>query len=193
MLSYLPDILNDHEIIPQESFGANTNCQKSCCYSKVNTPRIKDLIRPSGNLRQLDKRLEKVVTNATEVREFVIKAKNELGFEYLQVEDQLQNIAYMIMRRFNLNKLNCRMDFIHSDKCKSFHVDNVYLRTITTLVGPGTELQLSNNPHKVTQVKTGDTLLIKGNHFPGGNNHALHRSPKISHLGKTRLIFVMDY
>ncbi|MCM8531128.1 MAG: DUF1826 domain-containing protein [Lentisphaeraceae bacterium] len=193
MLSYLPDLLNDYEIIPQESFGTNSNCQKSCCYTKVSTPRVKDLIRPNERLRDKDRRVEKIITSVSEVRDFVVSAKKDLGFEYLEVEDQLQSIAYMIMRRFSLNKLNCRMDLIYSDKCKSFHVDSVYLRSITTLVGPGTELQLSKESNHIRQVKTGDTLLIKGSHFPGGNINALHRSPKISHLGKKRLIFVMDY
>ena len=84
------------------------------------------------------------------------------------------------------------MDLVYSDKCRRFHSDNVYLRSITTLIGPGTELMLTEEGNKILKINTGDTVLVKGAQFPGGSS-VLHKSPRISHLGLVRLLFVMDY
>ena len=190
MLEAAQNLIDDYEIIFKENpLGSGFRYR----YIKTEKVNYREFIQPAFEMRREDVRFDKVVCSASEVREFAKGTLEALGFEYLRVEEQLHDIAYIFMERFNINCLNCRMELIYSDKCKRFHVDNVFLRMITTLLGPGTELQLSDELQTVLQVKTGDTVLVKGKQFPGEPTKVLHRSPKISHLGTPRLIFVMDY
>lgn len=192
MLALSNDLLEGYEIISPDAFLSKSSCQKSCCYTKKRDTPVTEFIKPVKNPLTNDVRLAKVVKTHTEVKEFVESSLAILGFSQLKAGEHLQAVAYMIMQRFNKKQLKCRMDLIYSDKCKSFHVDKVFVRSITTLNGPGTELQLKRTGNEIYKIDTGDTLLIKGELYPGGNDKAFHRSPKISHLGISRLIFVMD-
>lgn len=192
MLAITDDLHEGYEIISPDAFQTKEACQKSCCYVKKKDIPVREFIKPIRNSVTKDIRLEKVVNSPAEVKNFVVNSLAILGYSHLKVEEHLQAIAYMIMQRFNKKQLRCQMDLIYSDKCKSFHVDNVFVRSITTLNGPGTELKLKRTGNEIYRIDTGDTLLVKGSLFPGGNNKAFHKSPKISHLGISRLIFVMD-
>ena len=192
MLTLTNDLTEGYEIISPDAFLTKEACQKSCCYVKKRDIPVREFIKPVRNTATKDIRLAKVVNTPAEVRDFVVNSLAILGYPHLRVEEHLQAIAYMIMQRFNKKQLRCRMDLVYSDKCKSFHVDQVFVRSITTLLGPGTELKLKRTGDEVYKIDTGDTLLVKGSLYPGGNDKAFHRSPKISHLGISRLIFVMD-
>lgn len=170
--------MNDYELIRDEAFKAsgairsegfpNDNCNYDCS-------------------------LRKTVFVADDVRSFILESLKELGFEGLAVTDYLEAHAKDLFDRFKPPQLNLRMDLVFSNKCKKFHVDTVHLRSITTLIGPGTELQFINDPEKLHQIEAGETLLIKGKLFPGGNQTVNHRSPAIEHLEIGRLVFVIDY
>lgn len=192
MLSSVQDLIDDCEIISKEASSGNEIMYR---FVEVESLNIREYIQPYREVHQKDIRFDKIVCCASEVRNFVKETLKTLGYEYLAVEEQLHNIAYMLLDRFRINRLNCRMELIYSDKCRRFHIDNVYLRSVTTLVGPGTELQLLDldEQEKIHRVRTGDTVLIKGKMFPGEQTRVLHRSPKISHTGKPRVVFVMDY
>ena len=190
MLSAVQDLIGDYEIIPGRALSENTPRRR---YFTQAFKNVREYIQPKNDNQLKDLRYTAVINSASEVREFARISLESLGFSYLGVEEKLHDLAYMIMDRFNINSLNCRMELIYSDKCRRFHVDNVFLRAITTLIGPGTELQISSEPGKVLQIETGDTVLVKGRQFPGKYDGVLHRSPKISHLGLFRVVFVMDY
>ena len=184
------NLVDDYEIISKE---ASSNCSSGYRFWNIKTKPIREYIQRIPKVPKNDLRLDKVVRSTSEVREFVVESLSTLGYSDLKVEEQLHDIAYMLMSRFRINHLNCRMELVYSDKCMRFHVDNVYLRAITTLVGPGTELQMVDEPERIHKVNTGDTLLIKGKQFPGECTKVLHRSPRISHLEIPRVVFVMDY
>ena len=190
MQGTVQDLINDYEIISKEASSCH---QYKYRYIEVESKNVRDYILLSREVRREDLRFDKVVCCASEVRDFVKATLDTLGFAYLAAEEQLHNIAYLMMSRFKLNRLNCRMELIYSGKCKRFHVDNVYLRAITTLLGPGTELQLLGESGRSQHVRTGDTVLLKGKKFPGEMTKVLHKSPKISHLRSPRVVFVMDY
>lgn len=192
MLSLANDLSEGYEIISKDAFSADSTCNKGCCYTKRKSTTVREFIKPVQNPLTKDVRLMKVANSPSEVKNFVVNSLSILGYSHLRVEEHLQAIAYMIMNRFNKRQLKCRMDLVYSDKCKGFHVDQVFVRSITTLVGPGTELKLTRTPNEIYKIDTGDTLLVKGNLYPGGNTKALHKSPRISHLGISRLLFVMD-
>ena len=192
MLKELNDLAEGYEIISPTAFSDPENCLQPCCGKSSNKKKIKEFIKPVHDEITNDIRLQKEVRSAEEVGEFVLSSLAILGFSHIRAAGRLKNIAYMMMKRFNLNKLNCRMDLVYSDKCKNFHVDKVYVRSITTLMGPGTELQFADSPDKIHKMDAGETLLIKGSLFPGGNLQVKHKSPKIAHLGISRLVFVMD-
>ena len=100
-----------------------------------------------------------------------------------------------------------------TNACRKFHTDHVRVRLITTYVGPGTEwvpnvgvdrtaLQhppgcprdanrsIVRDTRHVRQTRAGDVLLLKGELF-GGARGAVHRSPRIEHLGLKRLVLAM--
>ena len=152
----------------------------------------REFIKPSTDIGK-DISIRKTAHSVEAVRGFVTDSLRTLGFASLNVEDQLASTSEMMFRRFKINRLKCRMDLVYSDKCRQFHIDRVYMRCITTLLGPGTELLFANDPSNIYQVKTGDALLVKGSLNPQNDFNVLHKSPSISHLGISRLVFVMDY
>ena len=192
MLNIAKNIDKGYEVISTKGELKEIPLQKKPLFVKIHKSEPTPYVRHFSRERKQDLRFEKVARSAGEVREFVKQTLEILDFQYLEAEDQLESIASMLITRFNINRLNCRMDFIHSNKCKKFHIDKVYIRSITTLLGPGTELQLGDDPN-IYQVNTGDTVLLKGSQFPGRKSNVLHRSPSITLLGISRLLFVMDY
>ena len=188
MLGTVQDLVDDYEIIPKETVS-----DFKYRYLTVKKKSIREYIQPSRQVHRDDLRFDKIICSPSEVRDFARQTLDAFGFIDIRAEEQLHNVAYMLMNRFKVNRLNCRMELVYSDKCRRFHVDNVYLRSITTLIGPGTELQMLDQNEKVFRVNTGDTVLVKGKQFPGEATKVLHRSPRISHLGIPRVVFVMDY
>jgi len=187
------DLLDGYEVISKSGLPAKLNLKKDKLYTRRAKTSIRNFIKPPEVIIKKDPSLRTVCKNSLEVKNFVSESLKTLGFSELNVEGQLQDVASMMFERFNINTLNCRMDYVSTDKCKKFHIDRLYLRSITTLMGPGTELKFADDPEKIYQTNSGETLLVKGSLFPGYDLNVLHRSPKISHLRIKRLIFVMDY
>ena len=167
----------DYEIISDEAFKAS------------------GYINPEGFIAKdygHDISLKELFRSADGVHSFINKSLKILGFSDLKIADYLESQAKEMFERFDVDQLTCRFDLTLSNKCKKFHVDTVQMRSITTLIGPGTELQFDDD-EQIYQVETGDTLLIKGKLFSGGNQTVKHRSPAIVGTGIGRLVFVMDY
>jgi hypothetical protein len=192
MLALNNDLFEGYEIISPDAFLSKGACLKDCCDTKKRDTPVRDFIKPVENSIKKENRLMKVAKSPAEVSDFVLNALAILGYSHLKVDEQLQAIAYMIMQRFNKKELKCHMNLLYSNKCKSFNMDKFFVRSITTLNGPGAELKLKETGNEIYKIDTGDTLLIKGSHYPGGNDKAFYQSPKISHLGISRLLFVMD-
>ena len=143
--------------------------------------------------QKAERSYRKTIRSIGEVKGFAEQSLLALGFSDLSVAEQLQDLAAQLIKRFKLNYLHCRMDLVYTDSCRKFHIDNLYTRAITTLIGPGTEYKLMSKSNEVLQVKTGETILLKGLKHRGRSSKIVHKSPKISHLNTYRLVFVMDY
>ena len=84
-----------------------------------------------------------------------------------------------------------RLELVEGDACRRFHADYVWLRLITTYVGPGTQwiIDGAGDP-MVREVATGHVALFKGR-CPGPVG-ILHRSPPITGTNLKRLLLVID-
>ncbi|WDE97544.1 DUF1826 domain-containing protein [Lentisphaera profundi] len=169
----------------------------------VSLSSVRNLVVPQNDMRGTsfrhietqnsdDKTYRLTARSVREIKAFATNALLSLGYNDFSTFDQIENLAEKMFIRLKTNYLKCRMDLVSSDSCKKFHMDNLMARAITTLIGPGTEYKFSKKPCQVYQVKTGDTIILKGGNYPGKKSKILHRSPKISHLGIERLVFVMD-
>lgn len=153
----------------------------------------KEVYAPVNPTDRTDQSYRYTARSANEVSAFAINTFLSLGYNDFSSCHQLKVLAETMFERFKTNYLKCRMDLIYSDSCRKFHIDSLHMRSITTLIGPGTEYKLTKNNCEIHQVKTGDTILLKGSMYPGKRSKVLHRSPQISKLGIHRLVFVMDY
>ena len=98
---------------------------------------------------------------------------------------------------------------ITDQMCPLFHIDNVFLRFIVTLKGPGT-LWLQNKdvirknlgkggrkpivrPQSyLQQVRTGQVAILKGARFPGSKG-LVHKSPAVDPHSGLRLMVRLDF
>jgi len=156
------------------------------------TSLLKSLTPLELNNRE-DKSYRYTARSASEVKAFAINSLTSLGYGNFATCDQLADLAETLFARFKTNYLKCRMDLVYTDSCRKFHIDSLYVRAITTLLGPGTEYKLNSKSNEIHQVETGETILLKGLRSSGKKPKVLHRSPPISKLGIKRLVFVMDY
>jgi Protein of unknown function (DUF1826) len=112
--------------------------------------------------------------------------------------------------------VHVQLAFVHTDKCRRFHVDNLGLRLLCTYSGPGTEWlpdayahrqavydcecpaharndALVKDPRQIKKVRTGDVVIMKGERFPGNAGAGIiHRSPPIQSSGISRLVLTID-
>ena len=89
--------------------------------------------------------------------------------------------------------LRIRLDVTETDACRKFHADQVTLRLLMPLVGPGTQWVHANAEPQVPEgeLQIGDVGLFKGRVW-AEEPVILHRSPPIAAMGITRLLLVID-
>ena len=89
--------------------------------------------------------------------------------------------------------LRIRLDVIETDACRKFHADQVTVRLLMPLVGPGTQWVHANAEPQVPEgeLRIGDVGLFKGRVW-AEEPVLLHRSPPIAAMGITRLLLVID-
>ncbi|WP_127559957.1 DUF1826 domain-containing protein [Saccharospirillum alexandrii] len=105
---------------------------------------------------------------------------------------------------FEQERVGVRLRYLTSAMCPRFHVDNIPVRLVHTLVGPGTEWLTEDNldrsrlgrgngglpdehsgllfePRNIQRLNAGDVALLKGSGWVG-NEHAglVHRSPAVT-------------
>jgi hypothetical protein len=82
---------------------------------------------------------------------------------------------------------------IETDACRKFHADQVTVRLLMPLVGPGTQWVHANAEPQVPEgeLRIGDVGLFKGRVW-AEEPVILHRSPPIAAMGITRLLLVID-
>lgn len=98
-----------------------------------------------------------------------------------------------------------RLDVVSHNGCRRWHRDCVPLRLISTCRGPGTQwvwpehapmvmAQPDDDASCAQAMVTGDVAVFKGCGWPGQAHDGgiVHRSPRISGSGLTRLVLVLD-
>ena len=92
--------------------------------------------------------------------------------------------------------LRLRLDVIHDDGCRRFHIDNIPARMLCTYRGRGTEYGLAamgGIPARVARTGPGDVAIFRGLLWPGGAPCGLvHRSPPMAPGDRSRLLLVLD-
>ncbi len=116
---------------------------------------------------------------------------------------------------FEQKRVGVRLCCLNSAMCPRFHTDNIPVRLVHTLVGPGTEWLSEDNldrsrlgrgngglsdehsgvvfePRNIQRLNAGDVALLKGSGWVG-NEHAglVHRSPAVA-SGTGRWVLTLD-
>ncbi|MDR7154804.1 hypothetical protein J2W40_001619 [Sphingobium xenophagum] len=86
--------------------------------------------------------------------------------------------------------MQVRLEVIETDACRKFHADNVAVRLLMPLVGPGTQWIHANGDGLIHDLRPGEVGLFKGWQWTD-NPRILHRSPPIVATGETRLLFAL--
>jgi len=105
---------------------------------------------------------------------------------------------------FDQERVGIRLRWLNKAMCPRFHVDNIPVRFVHTLTGPGTEWLLEDNldrsrlgrgngglpdehsgvvlePRDVQRLNAGDVALLKGSGWVGNERAGLvHRSPSVA-------------
>lgn len=83
-----------------------------------------------------------------------------------------------------------QVEIVDTQACPKFHCDNVYIRLVTTYVGPATEYRFVGET-MVNQAEQGSLVFLKGRKHPTHRDSVHHRSPAIPE-GVKRLCVVLD-
>jgi hypothetical protein len=95
------------------------------------------------------------------------------------------------MAEFNRPSVNLRIEIVDTQSCPKFHCDNVYVRLVTTYVGPGTEYQFAGE-EAIHVAGPGSLVFLKGHKHPTHRDSVHHRSPAVP-SGSKRLCVVVDF
>ncbi|ODR99091.1 hypothetical protein AUC68_07355 [Methyloceanibacter methanicus] len=105
-------------------------------------------------------------------------------------------LARLFARIMKTDKVTLRLDVLHDNACRKFHLDHVPARLLCTYRGRGTEYGRSHageDPREIRRLPTGAVGLFRGRLWPGPEHSGIvHRSPQIAGLGETRLLLVID-
>ena len=192
MLTTARSLEDSYEIISAEDFTTKKPRKKSNSFTKIKKINFREHVKYLPNTPKKDIRLQRSISSLEELEEFILSSLYFTGYSNLSVQDHLKKLAVMMMDRFDKKALKCQMELVYSDRFKSFNEDKFYVRSITTLAGPGTELKFKNDPYETYKVETGDSLLVKGTYALGVCDKVRQQSPRISHLDIARLVFIMD-
>jgi len=94
--------------------------------------------------------------------------------------------------------VDIRLERVANDACWKFHIDNVFIRLVTTYFGPGTELvpdgfgQQARAAQRaydgpLRRLQAGDVAI-----FRGGATGVVHRSPPIAQTGDVRAMLCLN-
>lgn len=118
--------------------------------------------------------------------------------------DDVIDTAQMMGQFTGAPALRVRLDVIDDDHCRTFHVDDVHRRLLTTYRGPGTEWlhprvadRLAPGrvppPDAVRHLARGEIAILRGGKGATADRPGvLHRSPQIAGTGVVRLLLVVD-
>lgn len=114
----------------------------------------------------------------------------------LVLVDELTTLAMRFAKIVACDRLRVRLDVIQTDACRKFHADNVTVRLLMPLVGPGTQwlaaCKLHDDPPIADgQLQIGEVALFKGRVW-AERPEILHRSPPVAATGITRLLLAID-
>lgn len=114
----------------------------------------------------------------------------------LGLADELAALAVRFAKIVACDRLRVRLDVIRTDACRKFHADNVTVRLLMPLVGPGTQWLAARGvdadpPVADGQLQIGEVGLIKGRVW-AERPEILHRSPLVAATGITRLLLAID-
>lgn len=107
-----------------------------------------------------------------------------------ELQADIVRIALTFLEDFERRMANLRIEVVDTQACPKFHCDNVYVRLVTTYVGPATEYQFVGES-AIQRAKPGSLVFLKGHQHPTHRDSVHHRSPAIPH-GARRLCVVLD-
>lgn len=124
----------------------------------------------------------------------ILEALRSAGYHCaIALADAIVPIASDFAALMACDRLRIRLDVIETDACRKFHADQVTIRLLMPLVGPGTQWRHAAAPPQASegQLQIGDVGLFKGRVW-AEQPVILHRSPPIAATGITRLLLVID-
>jgi len=108
------------------------------------------------------------------------------------VADDILSLVCGMLAVFAWPRVEVRLDLTDEQSCPKFHCDNVFVRLVTTYVGPGTEYIEMPAADTVHRVAPGSIVLLKGHRHPTHADRVLHRSPPLR-PGTRRLSVAIDH
>lgn len=135
----------------------------------------------------------------------IVEALSRCGIEDDHLRGYLAADMTLLTRIFargtGLRKLEARLDIVRNDACRRFHKDNYPERLAVTYLGPGTVAVprcLGQQALAEQDEYAGPAIKVPpfwASLFAGGKagrEGIVHRSPRISGTGKTRLFFCVN-
>jgi len=111
----------------------------------------------------------------------------------LALAGEIARLAGRFARLMRSARLRLRLEVIETDACRKFHQDNVTVRLLMPLSGPGTQWTVASRADEATinQLSPGEVGLFKGR-LGAPVPLILHRSPPIAGSGQGRLLLAID-
>lgn len=115
----------------------------------------------------------------------------KMGLGGTGLAEDVTRLVQSFLAEFDRTVVSLRMEIVDTQTCPKFHSDNVFVRLVTTYVGPCTEYRYSGES-AVHVAGIGSLVFLKGYMHPTHRDLVHHRSPPVP-VGTKRLCLVLDY
>ena len=116
---------------------------------------------------------------------------NKMQLANTGLANEVTSLVHSFLAEFDRSSVSLRIEIVDTQSCPKFHCDNVYVRLVTTYVGPSTEYQYVGESN-VRVSGLGSLVFLKGHKHPTHRDSVQHRSPAVP-PGTKRLCVVIDF
>lgn len=121
----------------------------------------------------------------------ISRGVRELKLHDEALAEDITRLTESFLIEFERPSVSLRIEVVDTQSCPKFHCDNVYIRLVTTYVGPCTEYQYAGE-EAIHTAGLGSLVFLKGHKHPTHRDSVHHRSPAVPD-GTKRLCVVVDF
>ncbi|MBL8889178.1 MAG: DUF1826 domain-containing protein [Planctomycetaceae bacterium] len=121
----------------------------------------------------------------------IARGVRDLQLAETSLAEDITSLTESFLIGFERPSVSLRIEIVDTQSCPKFHCDNVFVRLVTTYLGPCTEYQYVGE-ETIYTAGLGSLVFLKGHKHPTHRDTVHHRSPAVAQ-GTKRLCVVVDF